>query len=94
MGELYPLLIPDSRWSVVLVDFILELPDAYGYNAVMVAVDSVRKRAHFIPATTTYSTLGAANLYHKNVLKVHGLSDAFVSNWGLQFIIEFTRGLY
>ena len=60
----------------------------------MVVVDSIGKRTHFIPTTTTCSALGAANLYRKNVWKLHGLSDAFVSDWGPQFVAEFTRELY
>ena len=80
MGELHPLPIPKERWSVVSVDFISELLDVHGYNAIMVVVDSVGKRVHFIHTTTTYSALGAANLYHKNVWKLHGLSNAFVSD--------------
>ena len=97
MGKLHPLPIPKERWSMVSVDFILELPDAHGYDAIMVVVDSIGKRAHFIPTTTTCSTLGAANLYCKNVWKLHtlhGLSDAFVSDRGPQFVAEFTRELY
>ena len=65
---------------MVSVNFILELLDAHSYNAVIVVVDIVGKRAHFIPTTTTYSALGAANLYCKNVWKLYGLSDAFVSD--------------
>ena len=80
MGELHPLPIPKERRSVVSVDFILELPDVHGYDAVMVVIDSMGKRAHFIPTTTTCSVLGAANLYCKNIWKLHGLSDAFVSD--------------
>ena len=93
MGELHPLLIPEERWSMVSVDFISEL-DAHGYDAVKVVVDSIGKRAHFIPTTTTCSALGAANLYCKNVWKLHGLSNAFVSDRGPQFVAEFTRELY
>ena len=65
---------------MVSVDFISELPDVHGYDVIMVVVDSVGKRVHFIPTTTTCSTLGAANLYHKDVWKLHGLSNAFVSD--------------
>ena len=76
------------------VDFIVELPDAHGYDAILVVVDLYGKRAHFIPTHTTCSTMGAANLYRKNVWKLHGLSDAYVSDRGPQFVAEFTRELY
>ncbi|GLB40105.1 putative chromo (CHRromatin Organisation MOdifier) domain containing protein [Lyophyllum shimeji] len=94
MGQLHPLPIPEGRWSVVSVDFIVELPKAHGYDAVMVVVDSVGKRAHFIPTHTTCTALGTANLYRKHVWKLHGLPDAFVSDCGPQFVTEFTRELY
>ncbi|GLB33349.1 putative retrotransposable element tf2 155 kda protein type 1-like [Lyophyllum shimeji] len=91
MGQLHPLPIPEGRWSVVSVDFIVELPEAHGYDAVMVVVDSVGKRAHFIPTHTTCTAMGVANLYRKHVWKLHGLPDAFVSDRGPQFVAEFTR---
>ncbi|GLB41215.1 putative retrotransposable element tf2 155 kda protein type 1-like [Lyophyllum shimeji] len=94
MGQLHPLPIPEGRWSVVSVDFIVELPEAHGYDAVMVVVDSVGKRAHFIPTHTTCTAMGAANLYRKHVWKLHGLPDAFISDRGPQFVAEFTRELY
>ncbi|GLB39304.1 putative retrotransposable element tf2 155 kda protein type 1-like [Lyophyllum shimeji] len=94
MGKLHPLPIPEGRWSVVSVDFIVELPEAHGYDVVMVVVDSVGKRAHFIPTHTTCTAMGAANLYRKHVWKLHGLPDAFVSDRGPQFVTEFTWELY
>jgi len=79
---------------VVSVDFISELPEAHGHDAILVTVDSVGKRAHFIPTYSTCSAIGAANLYRKNVWKLHGLLDAFLSDRGPQFIAEFTRELH
>jgi len=43
VGELQPLAIPEERWDTISVDFILELPESGGYDAVMVAVDTVGK---------------------------------------------------
>ena len=94
IGELHPLPIPEDRWSTLSVDFIVELPESNGHDAVMVVVDSVTKRAHFIPTNTTVSALGSARLYLRNVWKLHGLPDKMLSDRGPQFIAEFTRELY
>ena len=75
-----------------MVDFIVKLPDMHGYDAIMVVVDLYGKWAHFIPTHTTCSAMGAANLYQKNVWKLHGLSNAYILDQGPQFVAEFTSG--
>jgi len=66
-GELQPLPILEERWDIISVDFISELPESGRYNSVMVAVDSVGKRSHFVETVTTVTATGAANLYLRNV---------------------------
>jgi hypothetical protein len=94
MGELQPLQIPEDRWNTISVDFVTELPDAHGYDAVMVTVDSAGKRGHFIPTTTTVTACGSAQLFLRNVWKLHGLPSKVVSDRGPQFVAEFMRELY
>ena len=94
VGELHPLPIPDNPWDTVSVDFIVELPDLEGHNVVMVVVDSVTKRAHFIPTFTTITAAGMAHLFIQHVWKHHGLPRKVVSNHGPQFMAEFTQELY
>jgi hypothetical protein len=94
MGELKPLPIPEGRWDVASVDFILELPESQGHDKIMVVVDSVRKRAHFIETHTTVTALRAAWLYLQHVWKLHGLLRTMISNHGPQFVAQFTRELY
>ena len=93
-SELHPLPIPEERWDVVSVDFIMELLDAHGFNATMVVVDSVSKQGHFMPTHTTITALGAAQLYLQHVWKLHGLPRSTLSDRGSQFIAEFMHKLY
>ena len=94
VGELHPLPTPDNPWDTVSVDFIVELLDSEGHNAVMVVVDSVTKQAHFIPTFTTVTAAGTTRLFIQHVWKHHGLPCKVVSNRGPQFVVEFTRELY
>jgi len=54
IGELHPLQTPESHWDVISVDFIVELPDSHGYDAVMNVVDSV-ERGHTLSLLTPQS---------------------------------------
>src|SRR5467141_3076981 len=94
VGELQPLVIPEERWNTISVDFISELPESGGYDAVMVVVDSVGKRSHFVETVATVTAAGAANLYVRNVWKLHGLPRKVVSDRGLQFVAAFMKELF
>jgi len=94
VGELHPLQIPDSRRNMLSVDFVVELPLSSGHDAVITVVDSVSKRAHFIPTHTTVTAEGAVQLFLHQVWKLHGLPKCVVSDRGPQFVARFTRELY
>ena len=94
VGELHPLPIPDNPWDTVSMDFIVELQDSEGHDAVMVMVDSVTKRAHFMPTFTTITAARTARLFIQHVWKHHGLPHKVVSDRGPQFVAEFTQELY
>jgi len=63
VGELHPLQILNLRWDMLSVDFVVELPPSSGRDTVMTVVDSVSKRAHFIPTHTMVTAEGAARLF-------------------------------
>jgi len=86
--------VPDTRWDTLSVDFVVELPESSGHDAVMTVVDSVSKRVHFVPTHTTVTAEGAARLFLHHVWKLHGLPKRVVSDRGPQFVASFTKELY
>ena len=93
-GHLEPLPTPDTRWHTVSVDFIVELPQSDGHDAIMVVVDSLTKRVHFLPVNTTITAVGSARQFRDHVWKLHGLPTRIVSDRGPQFTAEFTTEVY
>jgi len=94
VGELQPLSIPDAWWDTLSVDFMVELPESSGHDAVMTVVDSISKRVHFVLTHTTVTAEGAARLFLHHVWKLHGLPKCVVSDCGPQFVASFTKKLY
>jgi hypothetical protein len=84
-GQLHPLPIPPAAWTSVSMDFIVELPESKGHDAVYVCVDRFTKMAHFIPTTTKVTAEETATLYLRHVFKHHGLPLDIVSDRGPQF---------
>jgi len=70
-GELQLFPVPEECWEVMSVDFIVELLESGGYDMIMVVIDSVSKRAHFMEMVTTITTASTANLYLQHVWKHH-----------------------
>jgi len=82
VGKLHPLRILDSRWDTLSVDFVMELPLSSRHDAVMTVVDSVSKRAHFIPTHITVTVEGATRLFLHQVWKLHSLPKCVISDCG------------
>ena len=76
------------------MDFVVELPLSSRHDTVMTVVDSVLKRAHFIPTHTTVTIEGTARLFLHQVWKLHGLPKYVISDHRPQFVAHFTRELY
>jgi hypothetical protein len=76
------------------VDFIVELLESHGYNAIMCIVNSLTKHAHFIPTHTTINAEGTALLFFTEVWKHHRTPKVVVLDRVLQFVTRFTCELY
>lgn len=82
-------------FSIPAVSFHGWLPKtAAGYDSVWVIVDRLTKVGHFIPVKATYAGDKLAELYMKNVVRLHGVPKRIVSDRGSQFTSRFSHKLH
>jgi transposase InsO family protein len=84
---------PTEPWKNITADFITGLPEAQGFDMILVVVDRSKKQMHTIPTTSETSALGLAKLYQDNVWKLHGLPNSIISDQGPQFAAELMKEL-
>ena len=75
------------------MDFVVKLPEAQGYDAILVVCDRMSKMVHIIPTTEATSAQGLAMLYRDNVWKLHGLPELIILDRGPQFAAQMTKEL-
>jgi len=92
-GLLVPLPTPKRPWSSISMDFITELPKSKDRTVVMVIVDRLSKMSHFVPFRMLPTAKIAANVFFKEIFRLHGLPDEIISDRGTQFTAEFWKNL-
>lgn len=93
-GLLQPLSVPQWKWEAVCMDFISGLPKTkQGFNVIWVIVDRLTKTAHFIPGKSTYRVDRWAQLYIKEIVRLHGVPVSIVSDRDTRFTSQFWRSL-
>jgi hypothetical protein len=60
----------------------------------MVVVDKLTKDAHFIPLKTTHKATDVADIFMKEVARLHGIIKTIVSDRDLKFTSNFWKGLF
>ena len=95
IGLLQPLPIPSRNWLVVSMDLIVGLPPTpRGFNAIVTLVDKLSKMMHCVPTRNDINAVELARIYFDNVIRLHGIQEAIISDRGTHFTSIFWKSLF
>ena len=81
--------IPSQRWVNISIDFIIELFESRGNNAICTIIDRLTKKRHYAPCVTDDDDLTVevcVKILLHYVFRTHGLLFFIVSNRDDQFV--------
>jgi hypothetical protein len=75
------------------MDFIEQLPNSDGFDAILVIIDRLSKQGIFIPTNNTITSPQLAQLFILHVFSKHGVPSHVTSDRGSEFVSHFFRSL-
>jgi hypothetical protein len=85
-GLLQPHVIPESKWEVISMEFIVGFPlKTRRHDSIFMVVDTLMKSAHFIPVRTTYQAPDIARVFVNEIVRLHGVPRRIISDRGSVF---------
>jgi len=89
-GLFQPHDIPESKWETISMDFVVGLPiTAQRHDCMMVVVDKLTRSAHFIPVKSTFNAPAIAQLFLKEIVRLHGVPKKIFTDRDVRFISRF-----
>ena len=80
---------------MVTIDFITKLPRSNRkHDSIMVVVDKLTKAAHFVPVKSTHKAANIAEIYMREIARLHGIPKSIISDRDSKFTSNFWKGLF
>jgi len=93
-GTLEPLDISQWKWDSIAMDFVMHIPrTTKGNDSIWVIVHRLTKCAHFLAINEKMSMDKLAELYVREVVRLHGVPTSIVSDIDPRFTSHFWQSL-
>jgi hypothetical protein len=90
MGLLQPHVIPESKWEVISMDFIVGFPRmARRHDSIFLVVDTLTKSEHFILVYMTHQTSDITRVFVNYIVILHGVPRKIICDRGSIFTGQF-----
>jgi len=67
------------------MDLITDLPKSAGYATILVVIDRLTEMSHFIPCSKDLDARQFANLFIREIVRLHGLPHDIITHRGTLF---------
>ena len=93
VGLIMPLEIPNSVWSDISMDFTRVYQDRTGLK-LFVVVDRYSKYGHFLTLKHLFTAKTVAELFVKEIVRLHGYPKSIVSDRDTVFLSSFWKDMF
>jgi hypothetical protein len=94
-GLLQPIPILEWKWEVISMNFITRLPKTKKQNdSIMVVIDKITKYEHFILVKSTHKIINIADIFMKEIFRMHGIPKTIISNRDTKFTSNLWKVLF
>jgi hypothetical protein len=91
-GLLHPLPVPEWKWETISLESITSFPRTQKQNdSIMLVIDKLSKSAHFIPLKSTFKAINIAEIFMKEIFRLHGIPKTVISDRDVKFTSTFWK---
>ena len=77
------------------MDFVTGIPKVTGgFDSIFVVVDKLTKVAHLIPTRTTASATDIAQIFIREIVRLHGVPARNISDRDVKFTLNFWKAMF